>query len=740
MYKKLSLFSAFIISGITGWAQTATQSDSITNLAEVAVASRKVSRIADIAGTVWVLGESRIQEQAKNGVPLKEMLGILVPGLDIGAQGRSNYGQNLRGRSVLIMIDGVSINSLRTISRQLDAIDPFNIARIEVLSGASSIYGGDATGGIINIITKKASHMGFGGSTEVGARAGLRHSDDHDWRIAQAIQGMGRKWSGRAAISYQQNGASYGGNNEQIFTDITQTDLQYNRTINVMGSGSYKFNDQHSLTATVQYYDSKTNGDRSLYLGDSLKAYATGNGSLLAMKDGFHSDIVPKTERYMANLAYTGNNILGGQRLYIQGAYRTERLDFYAFPSTTILSSGASSLFMSASRQNTNYGGAKVVLSKDWNRFGLIYGVDADFESFTGNQGLFDISESLTSGGLVNKQFATVPRYPHVKTTTLSGYLQGSFKILPVLQLDAGIRYQNSDIHLDNFIAYKQAAYIAYGRGKTASAIPGGSKSYDMAIANAKLLYKPSVNDQAWFSFSQGVSLADPAKYFGTGTYKYNTTTENWDLSKYFSIDNAALQGIKTNLYEVGYRSHHGGFNGQASVYLSQSNKDRRTDGTTYQVLIYDNKVRTMGLEGAVSYTIKHVEIGVSGQWIITKTKTDSTHWAKQNIAYASPSKLVSYISYGIGKWNFRYQNTNSFNLGDEDGNELKAFNLSDLFVGYKLPVGKINVGVQNLINTKYQTIWSQRSTVLYAGYKLPEMFYYQGRGRTVSVNYSIDF
>jgi iron complex outermembrane receptor protein len=71
------------------------------------------------------------------------------------------------------MIDGVSLNSIRTISRQLDAIDPFNIERIEVLSGASSIYGGNATGGIINIITKAPSKKGISGETEVGVRTGL---------------------------------------------------------------------------------------------------------------------------------------------------------------------------------------------------------------------------------------------------------------------------------------------------------------------------------------------------------------------------------------------------------------------------------------------------------------------------------------------------------------------------------------------------------------------------------------
>ena len=50
------------------------------------------------------------------------------------------------------MIDGVSLNSSRSISRQFDSIDPFNIERIEVLSGATSVYGAGATGGVINIV------------------------------------------------------------------------------------------------------------------------------------------------------------------------------------------------------------------------------------------------------------------------------------------------------------------------------------------------------------------------------------------------------------------------------------------------------------------------------------------------------------------------------------------------------------------------------------------------------------
>jgi outer membrane cobalamin receptor len=85
------------------------------------------------------------------------VLAQLIPGIDVSSQGRTNYGMNMRGRAIVVLIDGVRLNSSRTDSRQLDAIDPFNIEHIEVISGATSLYGGGSTGGLINIVTKKGS-------------------------------------------------------------------------------------------------------------------------------------------------------------------------------------------------------------------------------------------------------------------------------------------------------------------------------------------------------------------------------------------------------------------------------------------------------------------------------------------------------------------------------------------------------------------------------------------------------
>lgn len=119
-----------------------------------------------------VIERAEIEQQVQGGKEIKDVLAQLIPGMDVSSRGRTNYGMNLRGRSMMVMVDGVRLNSSRSDSRQLDSIDPFNIDRIEVISGATSLYGGGSTGGLVNIVTKKASRRPKW-SSRPGQKAGL---------------------------------------------------------------------------------------------------------------------------------------------------------------------------------------------------------------------------------------------------------------------------------------------------------------------------------------------------------------------------------------------------------------------------------------------------------------------------------------------------------------------------------------------------------------------------------------
>ncbi len=735
--KKQYAFIGLMTSGVL-FSQTAKDSVVAKGIEDVViVASRKPTKISEIPGTVWVVQKEKIQEQAKNGVPIKEMLSILIPSMDIGPQGRTNYGQNMRGRSALVMIDGVSLNSIRAISRQLDAIDAFNIERIEVLSGASSIYGGNATGGIINIITKTPSKKGISGETELGVRTGFMGKDDHDFRAAQSIAGKGEKFFGRLGVAYQQNGGVYGADQKQLFTDITQTDLQYNQSIDVLATGGYQFNNKHKITASLQYYNSKFNGDRSLFLGENLSAFTTKNGGLLEMRDGFSSDKNIGTERYMGTVTYTGNDILGGQDLYVQLATRGEKLGFYPFPGNVKLEK-SSIAYMSSSQQDTYYSGLKALLSKSWRGLNVTYGVDVDLEKFEGNQSVYDISKTMSSGGLTNETKYRLGRYPVNHSQSYAGYVQAKYNILPKLQINGGIRYQNIKVKVDDFVGSEQQTQIAMGYGQSASAIPGGESSYNVTLANAGLLYKFNEQHQAWGTFSQGVSLADPAKYYGIGTYKLIGT--NWDVVSSINVKDQPLQAIKTNQFEVGYRVNRGGLRAQIAGFLSTSDKTVTVDRKTFQILVNDLKLRNMGIEAEVSYSLNNgVYFGASG--LLIKSEVDNKEeWKKQDISNASPSKLVTYIGYHVQNWSFRFQSLQNFKQKDELNNVIEGYNTSDLMIGYRLSWGKFNLGIQNLFNTDYQTIWSKRSQVLYSTYGLPELFNYKGRGRTFNMSYTFEF
>ena len=124
--------------------QTPATPTSLQLQATVVSATRSETSIAQIPGSVQVINEAQIRQQTGAGRRVADILGQLVPGIAPSSGGMSNFGQTLRGRNTLILIDGVSQNATRDNFRQLNSVAPESIERIEVISGASSVYGAGA--------------------------------------------------------------------------------------------------------------------------------------------------------------------------------------------------------------------------------------------------------------------------------------------------------------------------------------------------------------------------------------------------------------------------------------------------------------------------------------------------------------------------------------------------------------------------------------------------------------------
>ena len=676
---------------------------------EVSVASRTSTAISEIPGTVWVVDQEQLKEQISNGVSLKEAIGKLVPGLDLAPEGRTNYGQNMRGRNVLVMIDGVSQNSSRGLSRQFDSISPFNVQRIEVLSGASAIYGGGATGGIINIVTKKGEPGAARFETQVGASSGFNNSDDLSTRIAQSVSGGNERINGRLGVSAEQNEAFYDGAGNQIFIDNTQTDLQYNRTLDLMGSLGMQFNEQQSLDLLAQYYDSGNHGSTGIYF-PHLNYNAPSDLEGAELRSGYSTDLEPRTKRLLLNANYHHTDLLG-QDFYLQASYRKEDDNFYPFPYYNAgTPRGSKGVYFAASQQNFEVSSLKALFAKQWDSLKLTYGVDIDRERFNAEQTTFDARTSSSSGGLDLNEASKAARYPSYRVDGLSAYAQLDWHLTDNLTLSGGARRQQMDVDVSDF-----------------KGVPGGSNDYQVNLFNIGAIYDFKNGHQVWANYGEGFDLPDPAKYYGKAG---------------LSVDDNPLAGIKSRQVETGWRYSDLDWDAQAAVYYIWSDKIITTDSATLTINVEDQKSRDFGFEGALTRHFENGwEAGTTLHLVRSEEEDARGDWIKRDARYASLSKSTAFVGWKGDGRSARLQANKAFSLKDDADHTIDGYTTLDLLGSQDTGFGTFSAGIQNLLDKQYSTVWGQRATLFYSPTYGPAYLYdYQGRGRTYTLTWSMAY
>ena len=199
--------AAALAAATTAGAQPAPRS---TTLDPVAVtASRTAQPIADLLADLTVIGADEIQRSGAQSLP---QLLQRQPGVEVTINGGagSTSGAFLRGANrgqTLVLIDGLRVGSSSVGATSLEAIPLDQIERIEILRGpASSLYGADAIGGVIQVFTKRAAGAAFAGNASAGygtwdtrsASAGLRGAMGP---LAFSLQAGGTRSAGFNAIA-----------------------------------------------------------------------------------------------------------------------------------------------------------------------------------------------------------------------------------------------------------------------------------------------------------------------------------------------------------------------------------------------------------------------------------------------------------------------------------------------------------------------------------------------------------
>ena len=212
--------------GVLAHAQPATPPKS-TTLDPVAVtASRNPQPIADLLADLTIIDADTILRSGAQSLPqlLQRQPGVEVtiaggPGATSGAFVRgANPGQTL------VLVDGLRVGSSSQGATSLEAIPLDQIERIEILRGpASSLYGADAIGGVIQVFTKQAEGKaftvnasgGYGTYDTRNVNGGLRGAMGP---LRFSVQAGGTRSTGFNAIQNPEN-FSYNGDRDGYATE-----------------------------------------------------------------------------------------------------------------------------------------------------------------------------------------------------------------------------------------------------------------------------------------------------------------------------------------------------------------------------------------------------------------------------------------------------------------------------------------------------------------------------------------
>ncbi len=171
--KRIMGLAGWVVAGTMSWGAAGVTNE-VPHQNVVVTATRVEQSMATIGSSVTVVGAEELAERQCTTVyeALRE-----VPGLDVvqlgGAGGTmSTFIRGAASEQTLVLVDGVPVNDPSGLGHgaDLSQMPAQNIERIEVLRGPqSTLYGADAMGGVINVITKKGAGPAGG---EVAAEAG----------------------------------------------------------------------------------------------------------------------------------------------------------------------------------------------------------------------------------------------------------------------------------------------------------------------------------------------------------------------------------------------------------------------------------------------------------------------------------------------------------------------------------------------------------------------------------------
>ena len=674
---KKVLLSAACLGTTTVFAQV---KDSLQtkNVDEVVMtASRKKENIKEVPSSITVVAEKQIQSQLTVNSDITSILQYTVPSLGTNSGQTSNTGQTLRGRQVLVLIDGIPQSTpLRNGARDLRVIDPSAIERIEVIKGASSIYGNGADGGIINYITKRSkTDKKISGISQIGITE-QSYGGTLGVRASQLLTGKVSKFDYTLSLAYERTGYMKDGDGVMLSPTYSTAKMDnYNGMLKL----GYDINDNQRIEASHIGYSSRSN----LNLG--LKTGVYGIEPTIGQGEGKSLETTPQgtPKNHNIRLSYDNKNLFAGTALNINLYYQDFKTVY-----------GYSDTFFNGGQSN--------VISK---KAGARFNFDTQLWNTQNSQGEIiygaDILNDQTVQKLEDGRFWT----PNMSMTNIAPFLLVKIDLLKKLTIKGGLRYENIKVNVDDF----NTLSVIKNDGTFTKSIPvnGGKLSYNALVGNIGLRYNIEPYINLFGSFSQAYSINELGRILRTSTSE--------------TIQNLETKPIIVNNYELGATGQLSSWlNYELTSYVSTSKLGATFVQSADRALTIKRAPEVIyGVEGFLHFTpVKWLQFGGSYSWMegITSPDDNGDYSAKINNSRISAPKVLAYaqvkpiqtLSVGVDMLHSFRQNrfdpnakTGLYAYGEGYVPDYTVFNLK---ASYEVNNNwKVSLGVENILNRVYQ-------------------------------------
>ncbi|GAA5232787.1 TonB-dependent receptor [Verticiella sediminum] len=217
------------------------------------IGARSPQPLADTLGDITVIDRETIERAGQS--TLAELLSRThsIEYIDTGGPQNvaSLFVRGANANQTLILVDGLRFNSATAGTSAFNSIPLEHIERIEVLRGASSsLYGADAVGGVINIITRGAADQPFVPHFSVGF--GSRGTS----RVSAGVAGSSHGWRYAVNANYGQSKGYNITTPDNAYAYNPDRDSYYQR--NVSASLGYAWRTGHEVSAEV--FHTRVNG------------------------------------------------------------------------------------------------------------------------------------------------------------------------------------------------------------------------------------------------------------------------------------------------------------------------------------------------------------------------------------------------------------------------------------------------------------------------------------------------